>query len=39
MYHMSGIGLKFWSSNLKERDNLENVGVNGMIVLELILEK
>jgi hypothetical protein len=30
---------KFWSENLKGRDHSEDLGVDGNIVLELILEK
>jgi hypothetical protein len=30
---------KFWSKNLKGRDNFEDIGVDGVIILEWILEK
>jgi hypothetical protein len=30
---------KFWSENLKERDRLENIGVDGRIMLKRILNK
>jgi len=30
---------KFWPGNLKERDQLEDLGVDGQIVVEWILEK
>jgi hypothetical protein len=30
---------KFWSENLKGRDYLENLGIDGRITSELILEK
>jgi hypothetical protein len=29
----------FWLENLEGRDNSENLGVNGKIILEWILEK
>jgi hypothetical protein len=29
----------FWFENLKERDNSEDLGIEGMIILELILRK
>lgn len=29
---------RFWSENLKERDDLENLGVDGMIILQFILK-
>jgi hypothetical protein len=30
---------KFWSENLKEKDYMEELGVYGRIILNLILEK
>jgi hypothetical protein len=30
---------KFWSVNVKGRDHLEDLGINGKIILELILGK
>jgi hypothetical protein len=30
---------RFWSDNLKGRDHLEDLGVDGRIILEWILEK
>jgi hypothetical protein len=30
---------KFWSENLKGRDNAEDLGVDGIIILEWILGK
>jgi hypothetical protein len=30
---------KFWSENLKGRDNLEDLGIGRRIILECILEK
>ena len=30
---------RFWSVNLKERDHLKNVGVDGRIILMYILKK
>lgn len=36
---MLGNVIKFWSENLKGRDNLEELDTNGRIVLELILSK
>jgi len=32
-------GEKCWSENLKERDHLEDLGVDGRAILEFILEK
>jgi hypothetical protein len=31
--------IKFWLENGKERDHLEDRGIDGMIMLESILEK
>jgi hypothetical protein len=31
--------INFWSGNLKGRDKLEDLGVNGMIIFEWILGK
>jgi len=28
---------KFWSENLKERDHVEDIGVDGRIILEWVL--
>jgi len=34
-----GNAYKFWSGNLKGRDHSEDLGIDGKIILELILEK
>jgi hypothetical protein len=31
--------VNFWLENRKERDHLEDLGIDGMIILESILEK
>jgi hypothetical protein len=34
-----GIYTKFWLENLNGRDNLEELGINGKIIFEWILDK
>ena len=33
------MGVGFWSENLRERENLEDLGVDGKIILQYILQK
>ena len=42
MWHVSGrseMYTGFWCGNLKERDHLEELGVDGSIILESVLKK
>jgi len=42
MYHLWGRGelhRGFWWGNLEERDHLEDLGLDGRIILKLILKK
>jgi hypothetical protein len=34
-----GVHTEFWWETLTEEDHLQNVGVNGMLILKLFLEK
>jgi hypothetical protein len=36
---MGEIHTNFWSENLKEKDMLENLGVDGRVIIKWIVEK